>query len=73
MAELTKIELTEQDAESFKAFCQYQQQFLNVAKNWKQVHEFAANMQFGSFTLTIKDGVPVRIDNPLQVLILTKI
>jgi len=69
MAELTtKIELTDPgEIEDFKAFCLYKQQFVNAAHTWKQVHEFASNMQFGSFSLTIKDGMPVRIDNPCKV------
>ncbi len=60
-----------QELEDFKSFCLYKQQFQNEGLVWKQVREYAVNMQFGSFTLTIKNGIPVRIDQPLKVLVLT--
>ena len=67
----TKIELTsEKEIEEFKQFCQYKQEWLQEQANWKQLRAFSEKMQYGSFTLTIKDGVPVRIDNPLQQLVL---
>lgn len=69
-----KLELTDnQEIEDFKAFCLYKQQFANEGLVWKQVREYSVNMQFGSFTLTIKNGVPVRIDQPMKVLVLTSL
>jgi hypothetical protein len=68
---MTKLELTdEKEIEDFKQFCEYKEQWISEARNWKELRAFAEKMQFGSFTLTIKDGVPVRIDNPLQQIVL---
>lgn len=37
--------------------------------NWQQLYDFAHKMEFGSVTITFKDSVPVRIDNPMQSII----
>lgn len=71
---MTKIELTDdKEIQDFKEFCQYKQDWLAEQHNWKQLRAFAENMQFGSFTLTIKDGLPVRIDNPIQSIVFTSL
>lgn len=68
---MAKIELTEEnEIEQFKQFCQYKQDWMAEQQNWKQLRAFCEKMQFGAFQLTIKDGVPVRIDNPIQQVVL---
>lgn len=67
---MTTIELDDQAAERYKNFCQHEQELMAVQQNWKDLRKFAENMQFGAFTLVIKDGKPVRIDNPMQQIVL---
>lgn len=67
---MINIELDDSRAEQFKRFCQYEQDMINIQENWKQVRKYAENLQFGAFTLIIKDGMPVRIDNPMQQVVL---
>lgn len=66
---MTTIELTDQEAEQFKAFRKYQAELLHEQKQWKELQAFAKGMQYGTFTLTIKDGLPYRVDNPLQTIV----
>ncbi len=66
---MTKIELTDAEAEEFKLFRQHKQDKELRAlehQNWKQLKELAESMQYGVFTVIIKDGIPVRVDNPIK-------
>ena len=64
------IELDDTTAEKFKSFCQYEQELLSEHARWKELKLYIKQMQFGSFNLTIKDGLPYRVDKPMQTVIL---
>lgn len=69
----TAVYLTDKEVEEFKEFCLYKKEKLNISNNWKAIHDFAFKMQYGTFTVTVKDCQPVRIDKAMQVLVLTKL
>ena len=62
----TAVYMSDEEAEKFKAFCAS----VSSHPNWLELKEFMEKIQFGSIAITIKDGIPVRIDNPLQVKVL---
>lgn len=67
----TKIELTDpNEIADFIDFRKHKQEMLSDGESWKQVKKFARNMQYGTFSLTVKDGKPVRIDNAIQQLLI---
>lgn len=69
---MTKIELTDpKEIELYKDFCEHQQEILREKHQWKQLRQFVESIQYGSFTLTVKDGVPYRVDNPIQTVVFT--
>ncbi len=71
MESMTKLELVnDQEIEDYKQFCQYKQELSQWHKNWQEVIGYANKMQYGSFNLTIKDAKPVRIDNPMQQIVI---
>ena len=69
---MTPIYLTDEEVEKFKEFREYQQSKEERAlehQNWRQLKAFAKDMQYGVFTVTIKEGIPVRIDQPMRQVI----
>ncbi|HEX9503609.1 MAG TPA: DUF2292 domain-containing protein [Patescibacteria group bacterium] len=67
---MTTIELSDQEAEHFKRFRLWQQDFDTWHKNWLEVIEFSKKLDYGSVTLTIQDGLPVKLTNPMQQIII---
>lgn len=67
---MISIELNDLEAEQFKAFRKHQSEVENITASWKQVMDFTKTMGSGSFTLVVQNGLPVRIDNPLQKVII---
>lgn len=68
---MTKIELTNpEEIEQFKAFRKHQSEIENITAAWKQVMDFTVKMGSGSYTLVVQNGLPVRIDNPMQKIII---
>lgn len=67
----TRIELTDpKEIADFMEFCKHKQTLINENNRWQQVKTFSKNMGFGSFSLIVKDGLPVRIDNAIQQVII---
>lgn len=68
---MTSITLTDPiEIEQFKSFRKHQSEVENITASWKQVMDFTQQMGSGSFTLTVQNGLPVRINNPLQTVII---
>lgn len=67
---MIKIELTDKEAEQYKDYCKYQSQFEAILSQWRQVIDFTQQMKNGSFTLTVQNGLPVRINNPMQTVVI---
>jgi len=68
---MTKIEITDpKEIELYKAFLQHRQQLLNEEKQWAELKTFVKTLGYGTFSLTIKNGLPYRVDNPIQTVIL---
>lgn len=66
----TKIELTnEKEIEDFKAFCAHKQEILAEHQQWKEFKVFCKQMNFGSMSLSIEDGRPKKILNPMQTIV----
>lgn len=66
----TKLELTNaQEIEDFKLFCQYKQDLLAEHQQWKEFKAFCKQMNFGSMSLSVEDGRPKKILNPMQTII----
>lgn len=74
MDDKVAVYLTPIEAEKFKSFCAQEQSIEQSQlehQNWKQLKDLAANMQYGVFTnVVIKDGLPVRMDAPMQTVVL---
>lgn len=69
--QMTKIELTDDtEIEAFKAFRKHQSQYEAMMPAWKQVVDFTSNLGNGTFTLTVQNGLPVRINNPMQTVVI---
>lgn len=67
----TKIELTDpSEIEAFKEFCRYREQLDLEHEHWRQVREFSKTMQYGKFSLQIEAGIPKRIFNAMQDLVI---
>jgi len=66
---MVKIELDDNAAEQFKRFCQYEEELISEHAKWRELKAYVNSMQFGSFTLTVRDGLPHRIDKPLQTFV----
>ena len=64
------IEMDTQTAEDFKLFCQYKQEILAEHQNWKELRAFCKQIGYGSFNLSIENGSPKKVTNPLQTLVL---
>lgn len=70
---MTTIELTDEDAVAFIEFRKHQQQKDLIPlehPNWKHLKKVASDMQFGRLNLVIKDKIPVRIEKPMEEIIL---
>lgn len=67
---MVTIELTDSEAEQFKAFRKNQSQVEATALAWKEVIDFTKQLDSGNFTLTLQNGLPVRINNPMQTVII---
>lgn len=68
---MTKLELTDDnEIKAFMAFRKHQSQYEAMMPAWKQVMDFTQTMGNGNFTLTVQNGLPVRINNPLQTVII---
>lgn len=70
---MTTIELSDEEAVAFIEFRKHQQKIEQQQlehPNWKQLKKIAAEMQFGTLNLVIKDKIPVRIDKPVEQIIL---
>lgn len=67
---MVTIELDDERAEKFKRFSQHEQEIMAEHAKWRELKTYVKQMQFGSFTLTVKDGMPYRVDKPIQTLIL---
>lgn len=73
------IGLTSREIELFKQFRQHQDKIEKIVSsglldviaspNWKELFDYSQKVQFGTMQVTIKDGVPVRVDKPMQQLI----
>lgn len=59
----------EAEIERYKKFLQYEQEIAEEHKVWKELKDFTKHVNYGSFTLVIKDGLPYRVDNPIQTII----
>lgn len=64
------IELTDKEALQFKEFRKLQSEIENYHKNWNQVMQYSKMLGNGSFTMTIQNGVPVRIERSMQKVVL---
>lgn len=67
---MVTITLNDEEAEQFKAFRRYQNQLESTVTAWREVIEFTKNLGSGNFTLTVQNGVPVRINNPMQTVVI---
>lgn len=67
---MTKIELTDAEVVDFIAFRKHQHELESLIPSWKQVMDFAGDLKNGAFTLTIQNGKPVRINNPMQTVVI---
>lgn len=67
----TAIYLDNEEMEQFKSFRKHQSQVEAITTSWKQVMDFTQQMGSGSFSLTVQNGLPVRINNPMQTLIIS--
>lgn len=67
---MVTVELNNQEAEQFKAFRKNQSEFESILPAWRQVMDFTTTLGSGSYTLTVQNGLPVRINNPLQTVII---
>lgn len=68
---MTKIEITdESEIERYIRFCKYEEDLIKEKEAWKELKSFCTKVGYGSFSLTVKDGVPYRVDNPIQNIIL---
>jgi hypothetical protein len=66
----TKLELTDPiEIENFKLFCQHRQKILKEERHWQDLRAYCKQMNFGSFTLVVEDGLPKRIQQPLQSIV----
>lgn len=71
MENQTKIELTDpKEIADFMEFCKHKQDMAKESNRWQQVKTFSKQIGFGSFSLVVKDGLPVRIDNAIQQVII---
>lgn len=67
---MVNIELDDNRAEQFKRFCQHEAEINAERENWKQLKNFCKQMQYGAFSLSVKDGQPYKISNPMQEVVL---
>ena len=67
---MTSIDLTDAEIVDFIAFRKHQSELESLIPSWKQVMDFAGDLKSGSFTLTIQNGKPVRINNPMQTVVI---
>jgi hypothetical protein len=67
---MIKIELTDEEAEQYKDYCKFQSQKEAFLRQWNQVIDFSEQMGNGAFTLTVQNGIPVKILNPMQTVII---
>lgn len=66
----TKLELTDDvEIEAFKSFRQHQDEILKEAQQWKELKAFVKNIGYGTLTLSVKNGLPYRVDNPIQTIV----
>jgi len=71
LKQMTKIEITDPvEIEQYKNFIKYQAELNQEQKQWKELRTFTKQLGFGSFTLVVKDGLPHRVDNPMQTIVL---
>lgn len=66
----TAIYLTPQEIRQFEYFCKYQTTLEQEHSKWKQVHEYCKKLQYGTIQLTIQNGLPHRIDNAMQSIVI---
>lgn len=66
----TRIDLTDAEVADFIAFRKHQSELESLVPSWKEVMDFATGLKSGSFTLTIQNGKPVRINNPMQTVVI---
>ena len=66
----TRIDLTDAEVADFIAFRKHKHDLESLVPSWKQVIDFAEGLKSGSFTLTIQNGKPVRINNPMQTVVI---
>lgn len=67
---MTSIDLSDEEIKDFIAFRKHQHELESIVPSWKQVIDFANDLKGGSFTLTIQNGKPVRINNPMQTVVI---
>lgn len=67
---MTSIDLTDTEVADFIAFRKHQHEMELLIPSWKEVIDFATDLKSGSFTLTIQNGKPVRINNPMQTVVI---
>lgn len=67
---MTSIDLTDAEIVDFIAFRKHQSELESIVPSWKQVIDFASDLSSGSFTLTIQNGKPVRINNPMKTVVI---
>ncbi len=62
--------MNDTEAKAYLDFCNNRAKYEAIIPAWKQVMDFTTKMGNGSFTLTVQNGLPVRINNPLQTVII---
>lgn len=67
------IKVDSETKERFERFCKFEQELQAASQAWKELKSFTEKMQFGSLTLTVKNGSPYRIDKAMQTVLLVAI
>lgn len=64
------VEMSSDDVVAFAAFRKHQMLMDKIPAAWGQVIEYSKQMGNGSFSIVVQNGVPVRIDRPMQKVII---
>ena len=68
---MTKIEITdEEEIARYVRFCKYEENLQKDQQIWRELKDFCGKVGYGSFTLTVKEGIPYKVDNPIQNIVL---
>ncbi len=70
MENKTAIYMNDAEVKSYLDFCNNRAKYEAIVPAWKQVIEFTAQLGSGNYNLTVQNGLPVRINNPLQTVVI---